>query len=416
MKNKYLIAGVLTTLISLSGCVATQFDPLATQEQNPALNNTTKVSFKQWLENDFTQEITRQIQNNPRIKGNPFLIVSFNDQEIRTEIDALTRYVRRVLSDQLLEQRGLEVIWNPTQQPWQHHRSLSELTCVNNNTPTVLLALDIQKSPFETDTLEIFLRALDLAENKWISGFGQHWKTTADATYMAGLKQVETDQSLKGLRPKPFEENEMDLMAAYLARNTSCLFKESYSEEPIVLYIDKTATNASQSLNKVFDMMDNYLNQLREVKITDSKARANVIMKQEVHHINGKLYQLWVKNYKVSDTSRLSGIETNAYVRLNPWDKQYLVSIADSSIQWGVVRFVDNGDGLKALFKLPGGQTFSRSLSQVQGHSSEWLIELPSEIGGTLVIEKNQLSMSESPYIVWNSYKGQKLLNLHRIW
>lgn len=415
------MAVTLMSIATLSGCVSNpghhngknegmKEEQLTLTQKQLVMSNSYPSQFKEWLNSQFTQEIVGQIKNSPRMQDAAFLVVNLKDQEISTSTNKLNQYVRKELSQQLLNHPGLNVIWNPVNEPWQHHRSLKQLNCEKVNTPNVLLGLDIQKSPFEDEILDISIRALDLEENSWISGFGKSWKVAADARYRNGLEGSISDESLKGLRPLPFEENETDLLASYLAKNTSCLFQDSSNEDPVTVYIEKERIRHFYRLAKVFEQADNYINQLQEVRVTENKDTADVILRQEIHSINNGLYQLWVKAVRVADNSRLSGIDTSAYINLKP--KQYLITMPDKNWQIGEIGLMSESRGIRVTLSLSKGGAYT-TLLKPDPYGQTWSMQLPEELGGKLIFQKDVIEGATSAIATWQSPNGERILRLN---
>ena len=123
--------------------------------------------------------------------------------------------------------------------------------------------------------LSVKLRALDIAEKRWVSGFGISWQGKASPMQKKALEEQHPDEYLLGLRPLPFNERQADLLAAYLSRNLSCLFNTMERDETIV-YVKKENPGKINYFENAFGLVANYLARYREVTVTDDPAKANI--------------------------------------------------------------------------------------------------------------------------------------------
>ncbi|MEJ2169425.1 MAG: DUF4384 domain-containing protein, partial [Desulfobacterales bacterium] len=121
---------------------------------------------------------------------------------------------------------------------------------------------------------------------------------------------------LRGRRPLPFSDEQPDLLAAYLARNLSCLLQQAASED-LVVHVVNPPENAPAVIKTTLELVGKYLARLREVEVTDDPNQANVSVVVEIHTIHQDLHQIWVFARYRRDGKYLPGAEAEAYVLID---------------------------------------------------------------------------------------------------
>jgi hypothetical protein len=319
------VVGLVCGALLMSGCNNTPTGKHSVVKGNEAKSATSVAAVSQGglfphLEESVIQPVIEGMANHPRLHNRPFKIVAMNDGNISSTIDDLSREVRSQLADGLRHSNAVTgKLLLQSVRRWEHHRSFSDLKCGENETPSFYLGLDIRSY---RDQLKVSVNALDPEEQSWISGFGTRWQGGASKQDMEELTQVREDASLKGLRPLPFNESEKDLMASYLSTNLSCLLSSAAVEADgdIVLFVESVKGDDANFISSLFQLVDNYISGLNEIKITEQRDQANVILSREAHHITGDLYQVWVKVHENGRSVRVGGVDTNAYVQLKKKD------------------------------------------------------------------------------------------------
>lgn len=274
-----------------------------------------KASLDSWLENDLIPYLLQQFGQHPRFKNEPILLVRMQGDMVQPRIDDLTDRIREKIMDALIKAPGLELAWRPATQPWQHHRRLEDVTCGAYSKNHYYIGIDCGLTRFERN-LYVKVQALNLAEQKWVTGFGRSWEGKPTAAQLAALDREHTDENLRGLRPLPFSDRQPDLLAAYLARNLSCLLRQAETADDPVVYVENPDGHAPEAIQTAMDLVGKYLARFREVEVTDNPDRANVTVTSAIHHIDHDLHQVWVSAKQRTDETYLAGAETEAYVRI----------------------------------------------------------------------------------------------------
>ncbi len=276
-----------------------------------------------WIEEVLIPYLTEQLSRHPRFNGQPFLLVGMEGDNIQTDINDLTAQIRERIADALLAQPGIQLSWRPAVRPWRHHQSLEELSCADYRRIQFYIGIDAGLTKVDR-SLYVKVRALDLKEETWVSGFGLSWSGRPGINQLNALHHRQADEYLRGLRPLPFNGGEPDLLASYLAQNLSCLFRQQEMDE-IIVYMNrkelagapKGALNWGGCFNTTLDLVGNYLSRFREVRVTEDPQHATVVIDPEIHAIHDNLYQIWVSARVKGGETALSGIETETYLLLD---------------------------------------------------------------------------------------------------
>ena len=301
-------AAVLLIWLGLSACTG-----------HPGLHeidpDTGQSSLDFWLEKTLIPYLLQQFDQHPRFKGQPVLLVRMQGDNVTPHIDDLTAQIRQKITDALLKRPGLDLAWRPAFQPWKHYQSLEDVSCGDSNEVRYYVGIDLGRSG-ENRELYVKVRALNLVEQKWVSGFGKNWQGTPTLKQSEALARRHPDEYLRGLRPLPFSDRQPDMLAAYLARNLSCLLRQGEADD-LVVHVDSPATDTPDMFKTTLELVGKYLTRFREVEVTADPDQANVSVVSAIHTIDQKLHQVWISARQRNGEKYLPGAETEAYVMLN---------------------------------------------------------------------------------------------------
>ena len=307
--------------------------------QNPTIYQNTSDNLDQWVEGDLIPYAVKQLSAHPKFKGQSLLVVSMEQDRVQPEIDELTRDIRQRLVDALLKSPGTNLVWHPGVSSTRHHLRLDDITCVEFRKVRYYVGLDIDL--LSTDSsLEVSLRALDLVEKNWVSGFHRSWRGSPTRDQRQAVARRQPDEYLRGHRLVPFTDTEPDLLAARLAQDIGCLLRHKTTVNDPIVYVKKPSGRTHPYFRTAVELVDNYLNRFRDVEVTHDPQRASVILSAEIHRINNDLYQVWLSIINAEDGRYLPGTETAAYVRVkgapivaayNVWQSQRNANSIDKS-------------------------------------------------------------------------------------
>ena len=282
-----------------------------------------EASLDRWLNNDLIPYLLQQFDQHPRFKNETILLVRMQDDMVLPQIDDLTDEIRSKIIDALLQTPGIELAWRPAIRPWQHHQRLEDVTCGEFRKHHYHIGIDCGLTRLKRN-LYVKVRALNLAEQKWVTGFGRSWEGKPTERQLAALKREHPDEYLRGLRALPFSDQQADLMAVYLARNLSCLLRQTDTPGDLIVYVEPPAAkHHPEVVETALNLVGIYLARFREVEVTDDPNRANVSVIAAIHNIHHDLHQVWVAARQRKDRIYLAGAETEAYVQLDGQQDSY---------------------------------------------------------------------------------------------
>ena len=305
MKAKTLMLVALSVCMVLSSCIRDG-------TVHEAVPYSGEPSLDIWLKDTLIPYLAEQFSRHPRFKGQPVLLVRMQADNVMPNIDDLTDQIRLEIIDALLNHPGIHVAWRPTARPWKHHERPEDISCPDYRKVDYFIGIDCGLTSVER-RLYVKVRALNSAEQKWVSGFGLSWQGRPTAVQAAALGREHPDEHLRGLRPLPFSDRQPDLLAAYLARNLSCLLRQSETDDPVV-QVQEASANDPHLLRTTLQLTAKYLARFREVEVTGDPARANIVVLGEIHDIDRNLRQIWLSARSRRENIYLPGAETEAYV------------------------------------------------------------------------------------------------------
>ena len=279
-----------------------------------------EMALDDWLDGTLIPYLVKQFGQHPRFKGQPIMLVRMHNDDVQTQIDELTDHIREKIVDALLREPGLDLYWRPASRPLKHHQSLADISCGDTRKINYYIGIDSRLKKLE-QKLSVKVRALNVAEQKWVAGFGKSWQGRPTAEQLAAVKREQPDEYLRGLRPLPFSSRQPDLLAVYLARNLSCLLRQGDADE-LVVYVEDTPADTPDFLHTTLKLVGKYLGRFREVTVTDDPNEANVALIAALHSIDKNMYQIWVSARERRAKKYLPGAETEAYVLIESQNQQ----------------------------------------------------------------------------------------------
>ena len=305
MQNKFLAFLSLLLVIVLSACATT----------NPGASGTSGGNLTRWVEDEGAVYISEQLATDPRFTGARIQLVHMDDDQITADVDQLSSEVRRQLQDTVLRTRGVNLMTRPTVLPWRAQRTLAEVDCGIIDPITHVVGIDMRNTL--SGDYRLSIKAVDMSTNQLVSGFEKSWAGNLNSAQQAALQQDEMDITLRGLRPLPFDLEQPDLTASYLAQNLSCLLRQGTSSR-MRIYIEPLEYGTHPFFETVNTLMGRYMNQYREVDLVSDISQANAVVNSETVKLTTDLWQTWVGVAFTEDGLQVSGADTPAYVSLDP--------------------------------------------------------------------------------------------------
>ena len=386
IRANVLPEAMLFLCLVLSACIGNQVrsdvDPFAGE-----------ASLDSWLEDELIPYLLQQLGQHPRFKDETILLVRIQGDIVRPRIDDLTDQIRGKIIDALLKAPGLDLAWRPSIRPWQHHQRLEDVACGEYRKVHYYLGIDCGLTRLKRN-LYVKVRALNLAEQKWVSGFGRSWEGRPTARQLAALDREHPDEYLRGLRPLPFSDRQPDLLAAYLARNLSCLLRQAETADDPVVYVASPAANTPEVIKTTLDLVGKYLARFREVEVTDDPTQANVTVIAAIHRIHQDLHQIWVSARHRQGEKYLPGAETEAYVLIDDQKQTLTPSTQQSRPHEPLLQPAATGSELILSFDLitPANLGFCRTDRPWRNGARRVMPAEHISAGGCLAVEMNLMA------------------------
>jgi hypothetical protein len=289
------------------------------------------MPLDEWIYHVATPYLQKELSENPRFAGEPFLLVSMQRENVDPMISDLTLELREKLIDGLLAKPGIGLVWRPSEKMWKHHTSLSQMECNPIVKEKYYIGIDASLSTV-SNKLDVKIRALDISEKKWVTGFGISWQGVPSSLQKKSVQQKKPDNYLLGLRPLPFNAEQADLLASYLSKNLSCLFVNMELDEAIV-HIEKENPNKIKYFENAFGLVSSYLAKYRGVTVANDASRANIVAHIKVHEIHNGFYQVWLNAIDLKKNKYVPGRETEAYVSLPEKNTVVRIQMVESPVQ-----------------------------------------------------------------------------------
>ena len=308
---KRTIASGLVLAILMVGFLGCAGGPIRPAEPEPIYLDT-------WLEEDAFDKIVEHLRTNSYMKDLPFIIVRAKGeavgQNISQQIDSLTEEVRDRLVSLLLEYPEIKLIRRHPVSVLDRPYKLQELKCDGFVEHKMLLTIDIKRLGRVDDNLaRVNIRAIDLKKGNWITGFSLHNKVVLTRQQRRDLAALHRDEYLRGLKYVPFLEPQRDEMAAYLARNLSCIFREAYTGNDMKVFVDSSKLRRKNK--NIAWFVKKQLHFCNEILLCNNRENADWVLVAEAKETGSGtgLAQFWIELYERKGGELVKGLATYTY-------------------------------------------------------------------------------------------------------
>ena len=275
------------------------------------------VYLNSWLEAEAFTKIVEELRTNSFMKGKPFIVARAKGeavgQDISNQIDFLTEGVRGRLVSLFLEYPEIKVIRRHPLPILDQPYRLQELKCGHSLEPEMLLVLDIMRCGLiEERTARVTIRAIDLEKDNWIPGFSLHKEVALTAEQSRDLNTIHPDEYLRGTKYVPFLESQGAELAGYLARNLSCMCRDTYKGEDIKVFVD--LSNVKRRSRDIAWFLKKQLQSCNEIQMVKDREVSDWVLvpgARETGPGTG-VAQFWVEVYKRTAGELVKGLATHA--------------------------------------------------------------------------------------------------------
>ena len=281
---------------------------VAAAQAIPTTAESREKDLDRWMDRELIPHVRQQLLVHPRFKGETVMFVVLKDSAPTPVSNALALSLRDRLLDAAVNTRGVSV-------GWQHGRSSAtspsqSIDCARDE---VHYYIGIELSQELDSSYSVAVRALDLEDRNWVTGFGKSWHGQLGTIQRQALRQSRIDTTFQGSRDVPYSLAETDLLAAHLAHELSCALLRQSGGEYVVA--STPAASFQSELDATVELVSNNLANHDAIELTGADGPINAQLRGKAHRIDGPLFQYWL-TVTPTDSSELSALSSNAYVLL----------------------------------------------------------------------------------------------------
>ena len=274
----------------------------------PTTAESREKNLDQWLDRELVPYVKQQLIVHPRFKNETVMFVVLQDNAPASISNKLALSLRDRLLEAAIDSAGVSI-------GWQQGRSGNSLEsrpddCLHDN---VHYYVGLELSQNLDSRYSVAVRALDLEDRTWVTGFGKQWSGQLSTIHRQAMRQQSVDPTFLGARDVPFTLEQTDLLASHLAHELSCTLKQQMEEEYVVSANDSPADD---ELHGTVELIGNNLANRQALKLTNDAAKANAVLSGKAHQIDDVLHQYWLTVTPESDVDNLAALSVSAYIVL----------------------------------------------------------------------------------------------------
>ena len=177
----------------------------------PTVAESREKDVDRWVDRDLIPYVRQQLVVHPRFRDETVMFVVLDDNAPASSTNALALSIRDRLLAAAVDTRGVEI-------GWQQGRSgvaleSSPQDCMRDE---VHYYIGIELTQKLDGTYAVNVRALDLEDRNWVTGFGRRWQGRLSTSQRQAMRQKRVDDTFLGARDVPFTLTQTDLLALSL--------------------------------------------------------------------------------------------------------------------------------------------------------------------------------------------------------
>lgn len=262
-----------------------------------------------WIERELIPGMREQLVEHPRFKGETVIFVVFKDNAPATVSSELALALRDRLLEAALHTPGVVLGWQQGRAVTTGTRQTAD--CTRDN---VHYYIGIELAKRMDGTYSASIRALDLEDRSWVTGFGGTWRGRLTPLQRQAERNLQADDTFLGTRDVPFSAAQSDLLARHLAHEMTCALSRATSGNYVVA--STQAESTPDTLRGTAELVANNLANHVTLEFTAEDAQSNSKLSGKAHQIDGSLYQYWLTITPTDPDGELSPLSTSAYVSL----------------------------------------------------------------------------------------------------
>ena len=275
----------------------------------PAVAESREKDLDRWLDRDLVPYVRQQLQVHPRFRNETVMFVVLRDNAPASASNALALAMRDRLLDAAVATPGVSIGW---QQGRSGNSPQSQPQDCRHDDVHYYIGIELRQNLDSSYSVEV--RALDLEDRNWVTGFGKDWRGRLSTTQRQAMRQPRIDETFLGGRDVPFTLAQTDLLAAQLAHKLSCTMLRRVSDEYVVAL--DTSDPATDGLQGTVELISNNLANRQALTLSNDPQRANAVLGGKAHQIDGVLFQYWLTVTPKGETDDVSPVSASAYIVL----------------------------------------------------------------------------------------------------
>ncbi len=260
-------------------------------------------ALDRWFERELVPSVVEHLERHPRFRGETLLFVVFNNDRPAPVTNALALSLRDRLLDAAVD-AGVNVAWQ--QQP--HGAS----SCTRDK-PDYYIGIELGHDL--RGRHRVAMRALDIVEGTWVTGFTQSWEGTLTSRERAAYRNTLSDPAFRGTRDVPYTRDQADLVAKHLSHALSCEIFSGLDTDYVVsleAMAAESGTPGDELLSGAVELAARNLDQSNALELTANAAAANARVEGKAHRIDGPLHQYWLSITPLDDD--VGSLSTSVYI------------------------------------------------------------------------------------------------------
>ena len=294
----------------------------------PAVAESREKDLDRWVDRDLIPYVRQQLLVHPRFKNETVMFVVLDDNAPSSSTNALALSMRDRLLAAAVATKGVAI-------GWQQGRSGTALEsnpqdCMHDD---VHYYIGIELRQKLDGAYAVNVRALDLEDRNWVTGFGKRWQGRLSTSQRQAMRQERVDETFLGARDVPFTLAQTDLLAAHLAHQLSCTLKKRVQDDYVVS-VDLIEPPAP-GLEGTVQLISNNLANRQALTLSTDVSATNAVLSGKAHPIDGALHQYWVTVTPSRDTEEIAALSASAYVVLPdaPLRQSHPVVVAQTNVE-----------------------------------------------------------------------------------
>ncbi len=275
----------------------------------PAVAQSREKDLDRWLDRDLIPYVRQQLIVHPRFKNETVMFVVLRDNTPASVSNALAISLRDRILAAAVATPGVAV-------GWQQGRSgsLMDAQPQDCKLDDVHYYIGVELTQKLDSSYAVNVRALDLEDRNWVTGFGKRWHGKLSTTQRQAMRQSRIDETFLGARDVPFTLSQTDLLAAHLAHELSCAMQKRVSDEYVVAADLREPT--AEGLQGTVELISNNLAGRQALTLSNDEKRTNAVLSGKAHQIDGVLFQYWLTITPQDAEDDVAALGASAYVIL----------------------------------------------------------------------------------------------------